>query len=72
MLFAMTVHIVLFFFSFAVVGFASMVSNLCMSAWTYSIHLTLREKQLVFYLFILVIGIVECIFSLFWDQLGNL
>ena len=39
-----TIHIILFLFSFAVVGFASMFLNLIMACWTYSITLTLREK----------------------------
>ena len=72
MIVALVVHIVLFFFSFAVVGFNSMILNLAMSMWTYSISLTLRERQTVFYLIILVLGVIEAILSLLKDTLGNL
>lgn len=72
MILALVVHIILFFFSFAVVGFNSMLLNLIMSAWTYSITLTLRERQLVFYLLCLGIGTLEGIYSLLWDSMGNL
>ena len=44
MIAALVVHITLFFFSFAVVGFNSMILNLLMCMWTYSIILTLRER----------------------------
>ena len=67
-----TIHAILFFFSFAVVGFTSMLLNLIMTAWTYSITLTLREKQMVFYLLVLVIGIAEGVSTLLFEQLGNL
>jgi hypothetical protein len=69
---ALVVHIVLFFFSFAVVGFNSMILNLSMCAQVYSIILTLRERQTVCYLFILSIGVFEGVASLLFDQLGNL
>ena len=72
MILALVVHIILFFFSFAVVGFNSMVLNLLMSMWTYSIQLTLRERQTVFYLIILALGVIEGIMSLLFDTLGNL
>ena len=72
MIAALVVHIILFFFSFAVVGFNSMILNLTMSMWTYSITLTLRERQTVFYLIILSIGVIEGIMSLLFDTLGNL
>jgi hypothetical protein len=67
-----TIHIILFFFSFAVVGFNSMLLNLIMAAWTYSIILTLREKQMVFYLLVLAIGITEGTMNLLFEELGNL
>ena len=72
MIAALVVHIVLFFFSLAVVGFKSMILNLTMSCWTYSICLTVRERGTVFYLLILTIGVIEGIMSLLFDTLGNL
>ena len=65
-------HTILFFFSLAVVGFNSMILNLAMSCWTYSIYLTVRERATVFYLLILTIGVIEGIMSLLFNTLGNL
>ena len=72
MIAALVVHTILFFFSLAVVGFNSMILNLVMCAWTYSICLTVRERSTVFYLIILSIGVIEGIMSLLFDTLGNL
>lgn len=72
MVLACVIHIILFLFSFAVVGFNSMLLNLIMAAWTYSITLTLRERQMVFYLLVLAIGICEGLMNLLFEQLGNL
>lgn len=72
MICACTIHIILFFFSFAVVGFNSMLLNLIDACWTYSIYLTLREKQMIFYLLLLAIGTIEGVFNLFFEELGNL
>ena len=72
MRFALTIHMLLFFFSFALVGFASSLLNILMSCWTYSITLTLRESQMIFYLLILAVGIVERTYSLMLGELGNL
>ena len=49
-----------------------MLLNLIMAAWTYSIILTLREKQMVFYLLVLAIGITEGTMNLLFEELGNL
>ena len=72
MIAALVVHIILFFFSLAVVGFNSMILNLVMCCWTYSVMLTVRERGTVFYLTILTIGVIEGIMSLLFDTLGNL
>lgn len=72
MICACTIHIILFLFSFAVVGFNSMMLNLVMACWTYSIYLTLREKQTIFYLLLLLLGTVEGIYNLLTEELGNL
>jgi len=72
MVMALVVHIILFFFSFAVVGFNSMILNLSMCAQVYSIILTLRERLTVCYVLILAIGIFEGAGSLMFDTLGNL
>jgi hypothetical protein len=64
MILALVMHIILFFFSFAVVGFNSMILNLSMCASTYSIILTLRERQTVIYILILIVGAFEGIMSL--------
>ena len=69
---ALAIHILLFFFSFAVVGFMSSLINFLMASWTYSITLTLREKQMIFYIFILFFGILEALFSFYSEKHGNL
>jgi len=49
-----------------------MVLNLSMCASTYSIMLTLRERQTVLYILILIVGVFEGFGSLFFDTLGNI
>jgi len=49
-----------------------MVMNFLQASIAYSCYLTVREKEIVIYLFLLVIGSLEDIFSLRKDVLGNL
>ena len=69
---SLTTHILLFFTSFAIVGFISMLANLILCCICYSAFLTMRERSLVFYLFVLLIAFTEGTVSLFTSKLGNL
>jgi len=71
-LFSLVLHILLFFFSFAVVGFRPMVMNFLLASIAYSCYLTVREKEIIIYLVLLTIGSFDDIVSLKKDVLGNL
>ncbi len=71
-LFSLILHIILFFFSFAVVGFRPMVMNFLLACIAYSCYLTVREKEIVIYLVLLTIGSFDDMVSLKKDVLGNL
>ena len=72
LLLACALHVGLFFFSFAVVGFSAMIMNLVEAAWSYSCYLTLRERAILFYMVLLLIGFCLNVASLCKDELGNL
>ena len=66
------VHVVLFFGSFAFVGFKSALINLALACWAYSCYLTMREKQAIFYVVLLVLAFAFSIVDLTRDLYGNL
>ena len=50
---ACILHILFFVFSLAFVGFPSMIINLILASWSYSVYLTLNEwKVLLYFLFL--------------------
>jgi hypothetical protein len=57
-LFALVLHVLLFFFCLAVVGFIPMLANFMLSCWSYSCYLTIREKEIVIYLVLLSVGFI--------------
>ena len=68
---SMWMHIALFFFSFAIVGFKSSLLNFLCGAWCYSTYLNCRQSQVYFYLFLLFLGVVEGVYNLLWEENGN-
>ena len=58
-------HIISFLVSLTVIGFFSMLSEIGYSAWAYSCFLTLREWQVILYLLLLLIGIINGFFNIF-------
>ena len=60
-----TLHILFFFVSLTVIGFLPMISELGLSTWSYSCFLTLREWQVIIYLLLLVVSVVNGIFNVF-------
>jgi len=64
-------HIALFFFSFAIVGFKSSLLNFLCGAWCYSTYLNCRQGQVYFYLFLLFLGLIEGFYNLLFEENGN-
>ena len=58
LLIAVVVHMGLSFFSLAIVGFYPLVINLIQASWSYSCQLTMRERQIVIYLVLLLVQMV--------------
>ena len=56
-------HACLFLFTFAVVGFVSMLLNVLYMSVCYSAYLTLRHRVIYFYYFVLVVGATEGIYA---------
>ena len=69
---SMWMHICLFFFSFAVVGFKSSLLNFICASWSYSTYLNCRPGQTYFYLTLLVIGLLEGCYNLLYEENGNI
>ena len=55
------VHFSLSIMSLALVGFTPMIFNFLQTCWIYSCYLTLREREVMFYLFILLVQSAYCI-----------
>ena len=60
---SVVIHNCLFIFCLAFVGFYPMIFNFVQACWSYSVYLTLREREMAFYLLLLV-GQVVCDLSL--------
>ena len=50
---AVFLHCFFFIFSLALVGFPSMIINLILASWSYSVFLTLNEWKVLMYIFFL-------------------
>ena len=61
LLVASILHFTLTMLSLALIGFKPMVFNLIQVMWSYSCYLTLREREVVVYLLILVAQISYCL-----------
>ena len=57
-------HEALFIFCLALVGFGPMIFNFLQGLWTYSIYLTLREREMAFYMILLIGQVVQCVLGL--------
>ena len=68
LLIATIVHSGLAFFCLALVGFWPMVINLLQACVVYSCYLTMREREIVVYLILIVIQMVTDFFSLFKED----
>ena len=65
MLIATFLHFGMALFCMALVGFAAMILNILQCVWSYSVYLTLREREMCFYILALLAQLVQCFFSLF-------
>ena len=70
-LMGLIIHIFLFFFNFIIVGFQAMFMNVILSCITYSCYLTVREKEMIFYLIFLLFEISQEVYCLRKVALGN-
>ena len=57
LLIALALHAGLAFFCLAFVGFWPMLINVIQAAFAYSCYLTMREKEIIFYLFLLLVQV---------------
>ena len=71
LLIATIVHAGLTFFCLALVGFWEMLINLIQVSFSYSCYLTMREREIIFYLFLLLVQILTQFFGLFKPQEAN-
>ena len=55
------IHNLLFVFCLALVGAGPMILNFLQAMWTYSVFLTLREREMAVYLLLLAGQIGQCI-----------
>ena len=58
-------HTVFFLVSLTVIGFKSMISEIVYGCWAYATYLTLREWQVVIYIFAMCINVIYGVFHLF-------
>ena len=58
---ATIIHFILTLLSLALIGFKPMVFNLIQCMWSYSCYLTLRERECVVYLIILLMQVAYCV-----------
>ena len=65
LLIAIILHSGLAFFCLAFVGFWPMLINVIQAAFAYSCYLTMREREVVFYLFLLIVQVVTQFLGLF-------
>ena len=63
-LIATVIHFSLSILSLALIGFGPMIFNLLQTCWIYSCYLTLREREVAVYLFILLGQTIYCIFAI--------
>ncbi len=71
LLIATIAHSLLAFFCLAFVGFWPMIINVIQAAWAYSCYLTMREREIVLYLFLLCVQIICQFFGLFSNESEN-
>ena len=65
---ATIIHTLLYLLCIAIVGFLPMLINIGNAAWAYSCYLTLRERELGVYFFLLIVGVVVDVLALFGDK----
>ena len=56
LLMAIILHCVFFIASLALIGFETMVINLLLCCWAYSVYLTLNQCSIILYIFFLLSG----------------
>ena len=71
LLIAIILHSGLAFFCLAFVGFWPMLINVIQAAFAYSCYLTMREREVVFYLFLLIVQVVTQFLGLFEPKTEN-
>ena len=62
-------HVLGFLISLTIIGFLSMMCELFYSVWCYSCYLTLRERQIVFYMVTIAFGIIYGFLNVFSSTL---
>ena len=68
-------HNCLFVFCLALVGAGPMIMNFLQACWVYSVYLTMREREMVIYLILILAQVGQCLTMLFKDRetaLGSL
>ena len=55
------IHVGLLVFCLALVGAGAMIMNFLQAAWIYSVYLTMREREMVVYLILLLGQIGQCL-----------
>jgi hypothetical protein len=65
-------HGIMFFVSFALIGFTTFLMNFILTCWSYSCALTLRERATLFYFILLATGFIIALCSVCIDELGGI
>ena len=62
------VHTILVALCLALIGFSPLIFNFLQAMWSYSVYLTLREREMALYIFLLLVQIGHCFAVIFTSE----